>query len=62
MTPRTLPTVWQLTRDQREGTRCVWCGTVLGDDAVYAGIAVGYWGAHNRSVGAYSCPDCAKME
>lgn len=51
-----LPTVFALTRGQRNGTRCVWCGRALGDDAVPAGIAVGYWGAHNLSVGVYACP------
>lgn len=59
MSTRTLPTVWALTRDQRDGTRCVWCGLKCGDDAVPAGIAVGYWGAHNRSVGVLACLDCA---
>jgi hypothetical protein len=56
VTARTLPTVFALTRGQRNGSRCVWCGRALGDDAVPAGIAVGYWGAHNLSVGVYACP------
>ncbi|QFQ97471.1 hypothetical protein F9278_16015 [Streptomyces phaeolivaceus] len=58
MTARTLPTVWQLTPGQRDATRCVWCSTPLDHNAVHAGIAVGYWGAHNRSVGVYACPTC----
>jgi hypothetical protein len=53
---RTLPTVWQLTRGQREATHCVRCGTPLGEDAIRAGLAVGYWGAHDRSVAVYQCP------
>lgn len=56
MTQQTLPTVWALTRGQRDGTRCVWCSQPLDDNAVQAGIAVGYWGAHNLSVGVYQCP------
>ncbi|WP_143674252.1 hypothetical protein [Streptomyces caniscabiei] len=62
MSPRTLPTMWQLTRAQRNAEHCVWCCLPLGDDAVYAGIAVGYWGAHNRSVGVYACSSCAKAQ
>lgn len=57
MSPRTLPTVFALTRAQRNGTRCVWDGKPLTKDAVPAGIAVGYWGAHNLSVTVYACPD-----
>lgn len=60
MTQWTLPTVWALTREQRSGQRCVWCGRSLGADAVPAGIAVGYWGAHNRSVPVVACPTCAQ--
>jgi hypothetical protein len=59
MTQRTLPTMWVLTRAQRSRQRCVWCAKLLGADAVPAGIAVGYWGAHNRSVPVDSCPGCA---
>lgn len=59
MSARTLPTVWELTYDQRMRTRCVWCARELGDDAVPAGKAVGYWGAHNRSTPVDSCPECA---
>ena len=59
MSQRTVPTVWDLTRGQRDGSHCVWCGRVLDDDAVPAGIARGYWGAHNLSVGVSACPDCA---
>lgn len=62
MSQRTLPTVWVLTPGQRNGTRCVWCVRDLGDDAVHAGIAVGYWGAHNRSIGVYACPDCVSPQ
>lgn len=58
MSTRTLPTVWQLTPGQRDATHCVWCSQRLGDDAIRAGLAVGYWGAHNRSVGVYRHPDC----
>ncbi|MDX3294589.1 hypothetical protein PV569_12825 [Streptomyces scabiei] len=56
MSTRSLPTVWRLTPGQREATHCVWCSRPLGDDAIRAGLAVGYWGAHNRSVGVYACP------
>lgn len=56
MTAPTLPTVWRLTPHERDGKRCVRCGAELGDDAIRAGIAVGYWGAHNRSVAVYECP------
>jgi hypothetical protein len=59
VTTRTLPTVWQLTYDQRMRIRCVWCALPLGDDAIPAGTAVGYWGAHNRSTPVDSCPGCA---
>ena len=59
MTARTLPTVWRLTPDERDGKRCIWCGVELGADAIPAGIAIGYWGAHNRSVRVDSCPDCS---
>ncbi|MBE1599669.1 hypothetical protein H4687_005798 [Streptomyces stelliscabiei] len=63
MSTRTLPTVWRLTRGQREATHCVWCSAVLGDDAIREGLAVGYWGAHNRSVAVYACPTtCAKEQ
>jgi hypothetical protein len=48
--------MWQLTRGQREATSCVWCARPLGDDAIRVGLAVGYWGAHDRSVGVYACP------
>jgi len=58
---RTLPTIWGLTYGQRNRTKCVWCALPLGDDAVPAGIAVGYWGAHNRSVPVDSCPPCASV-
>ncbi|MDX2639927.1 hypothetical protein [Streptomyces stelliscabiei] len=61
MNQRSIPTVWQLTRGQRDAENCVWCGRLLDDSAVRVGLAVGYWGAHNRSVGVYSCPDCAKL-
>lgn len=57
MTTQTIPTVWDLTRAQRDGTHCVWCGRPLDDNAVLAGIAVGYWGPHNLSVAVYQCPD-----
>ena len=62
MSGRTLPTVWHLRRGQRERTHCVWCGQKLGDDAVPAGTAVGYWGAHNLSVPVDSCPPCASVD
>lgn len=56
MSTLTLPTVWGLTRGQRNGSRCVWCGRRLGADAVRAGVARGYWGAHDLSVAVYACP------
>jgi hypothetical protein len=56
MSTRTLPTVFALTRAQRDGTRCVWDGKPLHGGGVPAGIAVGYWGAHNLSVTVYACP------
>ncbi|KFG08210.1 hypothetical protein [Streptomyces scabiei] len=62
MSTRTLPTVWKLTPGQREATHCVWCGLPLDDDAIRAGLAVGYWGAHNRSVGVYQHPACEQGE
>ncbi|MEU6802512.1 hypothetical protein [Streptomyces neyagawaensis] len=59
MSAGTVPTVWRLSRPVRDGTRCVWCSHPLGDDSVPAGIARGYWGAHNLSVMVYACPICA---
>lgn len=56
MSTRTLPTLWQLTPGQREATHCVWCGAPLSDGAIRVGLAVGYWGSHNRSVAVYECP------
>ncbi|MFM9777109.1 hypothetical protein [Streptomyces scabiei] len=61
MSTRTLPTLWQLTPRQREAIDCVWCYQPLGDDAIRAGLAVGYWGAHNRSVGVYQHPTCPDL-
>jgi hypothetical protein len=60
MTKRPIPSVWHLSPDVREGRRCVWCATALGEDAVPAGMARGYWGAHDRSVRVDSCPACAE--
>ncbi|MDX3196399.1 hypothetical protein [Streptomyces scabiei] len=58
MSTRTLPTLWRLTPGQRDATHCVWCGLPLGEDPIRVGLAVGYWGAHNRSVGVYRHPRC----
>jgi hypothetical protein len=56
---RQVPAVFYLSSGARNGTHCVWCALPLGDDAVPAGIAVGYWGAHNRSITVLACPPCA---
>ncbi|MFF6781464.1 hypothetical protein [Streptomyces sp. NPDC012510] len=56
MSHRTLPTVFTLTRRERSGQDCIWCGHALSAGAVPAGIAVGYWGSHNRSTQVYACP------
>lgn len=62
MTQRTLPSVFCLTRGQRSGQRCVWCGRGLDDASAPAGIARGYWGAHDLSVPVWACPECATTE
>lgn len=58
MSPRTLPSAHALTRGQRDGTHCVWCGRQLGEHSVSAGIARGYLGAHDRSISVWACPTC----
>lgn len=58
MSTATIPTVWRLSRDVRERKRCVWCFLPLDDDSVPAGIARGYWGAHNLSVTVYAHREC----
>lgn len=50
-------TVFGLTPGQRNRENCVWCNRQLGDDAVPAGIAVGYSGPHDLSVPVNACPD-----
>lgn len=58
MSAGAVPTVWALTRGERDGTHCVRCFTRLGDEVVPAGIARGYWGAHDLSVTVYAHPEC----
>jgi hypothetical protein len=58
----TLPTLWNLTRGEREGRLCIRCGAELGDDAIRVGTAAGYWGAHNRSVAIFECPACSPAQ
>ena len=58
MSRQALPAVWALTRGQRDRTHCVWCGRVLGEDAVPAGVARGYLGPHDLSTPVRCCPDC----
>ena len=58
MSTGAVPTVWRLSRRVREGTHCVWCFLLLGEQAVAAGVARGYWGAHDLSVTVYAHPEC----
>lgn len=58
MSAGTVPTVWNLSRPVRDGKHCVRCFLPLDDDAVPAGIARGYWGAHNLSVTVYAHREC----
>ncbi|WP_157878005.1 hypothetical protein [Streptomyces torulosus] len=58
MSAATVPTVWALSRPVRDGVRCLRCSLPLDDERVPAGIARGYWGAHDLSVTVYAHPAC----
>lgn len=58
MSAGTVPTVWALSRAVRDGLRCLRCSLPLDDERVPAGIARGYWGAHDLSVTVYAHPEC----
>ncbi|MFF7259444.1 hypothetical protein ACFZCL_04010 [Streptomyces sp. NPDC008159] len=58
MSASTVPTVWALSRPVRDGVRCLRCSLPLDGERVPAGVARGYWGAHDLSVTVYVHLEC----